>query len=486
MLAALPPLTDKQGIALLAQGNELLFGGAAGGGKSHLMRIIAVVTACMVPDCQVYLFRRKFSDLYANHMDGPSGFYSLLRPLIEAKRVKINSSSNEILFWNGAKIHLCHCQHEKDMVNYQGAEIHLLLMDELTHFTEKIYRFLRNRVRLGALKVPKAYQQVIPRGLPAIFCGSNPGSVGHNWVRRTFVKFYERTHSLAPRRQTKEEGGMLRQYIPAKLSDNPIMAITDPNYADRLSGLGSPELVKAMLDGDWNIVAGGVFDDLWQPSVHVLPRFRIPTSWSIDRSFDWGSTHPFSVGWWAYSDGQVPARVPKPDGTTYEFLPPKGSMIRLYEWYGTDEIGTNKGLRLGSSEIALTIKEIEASLLESEWIRCTPEAGPADNQIRNVIDGQSDSIEKKMADQGVYWLESDKKPGSRVNGVQLARDRMRDNMLYVMDCCKASIEIIPTLSRDDNNVEDVDPEQEDHIWDEWRYAVLNSANRISTELKVGW
>ena len=69
-------------------------------------------------------------------------------------------------------------------------------------------------------------------------------------------------------------------------------------------GLGSPDLVKAMLQGDWNIVSGGALDDLWRSDVHVLPRFRIPFSWRLDRTFDWGSSTPFSVGWWAEANGE--------------------------------------------------------------------------------------------------------------------------------------------------------------------------------------
>ena len=125
------------------------------------------------------------------------------------------------------------------------------------------------------------------------------------------------------RQVEKTEGGMTRQYIPAKLKDNPTLAKNDPDYADRLSALGTPELVRAMLDGDWDIVAGGMFDDVWKKDVHIIEPFRIPKTWIVDRSFDWGSSRPFSVCWWAESDGTeaTPGRRQQAD------IPPKNSFF---------------------------------------------------------------------------------------------------------------------------------------------------------------
>jgi len=101
---------------------------------------------------------------------------------------------------------------------------------------------------------------------------------------------------------------MLRQFIPALMTDNPSL---DHDYSGKLEGLGDPALVKAMRDGDWNIVAGGMFDDLWTPSVHIVRSFEIPYSWKINRGFDWGSSKPFSVLWFAESDG---TDITYPDG----------------------------------------------------------------------------------------------------------------------------------------------------------------------------
>ena len=315
-------LHERQTEAFLTEATELLYGGAAGGGKSHLMRVASIAWCVDIPGLQVYIFRRLSDDLHKNHMEGHSGFPALLASWIEGGHVKINWSKNFIEFWNGSKIHLCHCQYEKDVIKYQGAQIHVLLIDELTHFTEKIYRYLRGRCRLGGLKVPERYRGLFPR----IVCGSNPGGVGHNWVKASFI-------DIAPPKTITQmppkEGGKRRQYIPARLDDNPSMAESDPDYADTLEGLGNPELVRAMKDGDWDIVAGGMFDDLWSRPVHVLAPFAIPSSWRIDRGFDWGSSKPFSVVWFAESDGTA---ATMPDGSQRHF--PRGSIFAISEWYG--------------------------------------------------------------------------------------------------------------------------------------------------------
>jgi len=126
----------KQTLCLTSKATEILYGGAAGGGKSHCMRTLAIGYAGFIPNIQVYLFRRKTEDLKKNHLYGKNGFLNILSPLIEKRIVKINESTGKIAFKNGSMIHLCHCQHEKDVYNYQGAEIDILLIDELTHFTD--------------------------------------------------------------------------------------------------------------------------------------------------------------------------------------------------------------------------------------------------------------------------------------------------------------------------------------------------------------
>lgn len=454
-------LHHKQGKAFTSEATEILYGGAAGGGKSHLMRVSAIAWCIAISGLQVYLFRRTYPDLWKNHMEGPGAFPALLADWVQTGMVKINTGVNQIKFWNGSKIHLCHCQYQKDVINYQGAEIHVLMIDELTHWEANMYRFLRGRLRLGGLPLPPHLKDTFPR----VLCGANPGGIGHNWVKLDFVD------SQAPMAMTKQpatEGGLVRQYIPARLQDNSTLMENDPNYAERLAGLGNPALVRAMLLGDWNIVSGGMFDDLWDEECHALVPFEIPKSWRIDRTFDWGSSKPFSVGWWAESDG---TEVELADGRKRTF--PKGTLIRIAEWYGWNG-KANEGLKMSDSGVASGIYRMEEQL----GIRPRVHAGPADSSIFDETNG--DSPAKVHERHRVTWTKSDKSPGSRKRGWQLMRGRlqaalkspMEEPGLFVFNTCRQFIRTVPTVPRSTIDPDDVDTHAEDHVCDETRYRVL--------------
>jgi hypothetical protein len=452
-------LHKAQGRVIQSQAREILYGGAAGAGKSHLLRILALTVCFNVPGAQVYLFRRTYPDLWQNHMTGNMGFPALLAPWIEMGVCAINWGKNQIRFRNGATIHLSHCQHEKDVFGFQGAEIHLLLFDELTHFTASIYRFLRSRVRVTNLDVPARWSHLVPR----IVAGSNPGGRGHDWVKAAFI-------SPAPPgeiwRTPDTEGGMDRQFIAARLADNPTLALSDPDYVKRLYGLGSPELVEAMLDGNWDIVSGGALSDLWRRERHVIKPFLIPPSWRISRALDWGSSTPFSVGWWAESDG-TEADIPGKGRMTW----PRGTFFRIGEWYGAKPNGD--GLRLTSSQLADGILEREKKL----GIAGRVKPGPADNQIFASTDGPS--IHDKMQVRGIRFTESDKSPGSRKIGLELIRERLQATLklpmeepgLMIFDRCTAWIDTVPVLSRDESDTDDVAKCASDHAYDETRYML---------------
>lgn len=457
----LKTLHPKQLLAFYSVATEILYGGAAGGGKSHLFRVMAILWAKLIPGIQIYLFRREFPDLWKNHMDGPTSFPVMLAPLIEAGLCKINYSDHYIKFSNGSTIYLCHCQHEKDMWGYQGSEMHILIVEEVTQFTAKIYRYLRSRVRLGAMaaNIPAKWRGLFPR----VVCGGNPGGIGHNWVKTTWIDF-------APPLDIKKavgDGGFLRQFIPAKLEDNPTL-LEDEGYEERLSAIGEAALVRAMRDGDWDIVAGGMFDDVWRPETHAIKPFDIPRTWKIDRSFDWGSSKPFAVGFWAESDG---TEATLDDGTKKAW--PRGTLFRIGEIYGWNG-NPNEGCKKLAVEVA---RDIKAYQKDVPWGgRVVP--GPADNAVFDAENGVC--IADDMAKLGVGWERSDKSPGSRKTGWEAMRKRfkaahkhpMEDPGLFTFDTCRQFIRTVPTLPRDEKKTDDVDTHAEDHIGDETRYRVL--------------
>lgn len=450
-------LHEKQGVAFQSPATEILYGGAAGGGKSHLMRVAAIVWCTQIAGLQVYLFRRIRDDLVKNHIEGPKGFRAMLAPWELAGLCKI--VEDEIRFWNGSKIYLCHCKDEKDRYKYLGAEIHVLLVDELTTFTATIYRFLRGRVRaVGLPTLPAEYAGCFPR----ILCGSNPGSIGHQWVKAAFI---DNAAPLEIVRQPDSEGGMLRQYIPAKLSDNPSMAQDDPGYDARLGGLGNAELVRAMRDGDWDIVVGAFFTE-WSRKLHVIRPCSLPEHWARFRVMDWGSYRPFSVGWYAVSDGELS-----------QF--PRGALIRYREWYGvrTHQDGgfePNVGLKLTAAQVRDGIVDrSRGEKYVNDW---------ADPAIFSR-DGGPSIAERMLPTKdrpGIVWSRADNARVARagaMGGWDQVRERLIGEdgrpMIYVFDTGGHLIRTLPALQHDELRPEDVDTEQEDHAPDELRYACMS-------------
>ncbi len=451
-------LHPKQTFVLESEATEILFGGAAGGGKSHLLRIIAIICGLYIPNVQIYLFRRLSPDLQANHMDGESGFRNVLAPLVASGDVRI--VEDEIRFKNGAKIHLSHCQHEKDMYKYQGAEIHILLMDELTHFTETIYRFLRNRVRMPPA-VPDVVREIFGENftLPKIICGSNPGNIGHTFVKQTFIDM------LTPyevKQMPPEEGGMLRQYVPALLEDNPTLVMNDPGYEMRLQGLGSPDLVKAMRYGLWDITAGAALEKLRRDK-HMIRNFEVPQEWTKFMVMDWGSSKPFSVGWYCVVDDNTTLKA---KDEWPEKLIPRGALIRYREYYGWNG-KPNEGCRLESGAVAKAILEMEEDAGEEMDYRVGDAAMWAEH------DGPS--VQQKMyeATEGRFLMEQSKK-GRSGNFEEIRARIVGDDdgpMFYATIGCKHFWRTVPDLQLDARHPEKgPDTEQEDHVYDDVQYA----------------
>lgn len=435
------------------------------------MRVAALIWCSEIRGLQVYLFRRLHEDLVKNHMEGPSGFRTLLAPWVSAGFVKI--VENEIRFWNGSRIYLCHCQHEKDRFKYLGPEIHVLIIDELTHFTEVIYRFLRNRVRMVGIEIPAKYKGLFPR----IVSGSNPGNIGHQWVKASFI---DNADDLAVRSMSKTEGGMRRQFIRAKLEDNPSMMEDDPDYESRLEGLGNAALVKAMRWGDWDVIEGAFFEN-FDAQKHVLRPVPLPDQWMRFRAGDWGSAKPFSFGWYAVASDDWK----HPDG----LVVPRGALIKYREWYGVNTApdGTfvaDKGVKLNADKVAIGILEREGAVFNDQgaMISRATEAvrhGVLDPAAFHVISGPS--IAETMGKRGVHFTAADNKrvaAQGAIGGWDQVRTRLDGDadgraMLFFFSTCKHSIRTIPALQHDENRAEDVMTASEDHAGDETRYACMS-------------
>lgn len=424
---------DKQNILHQSAANEILFGGAAGPGKSVALRMEGLRWALRVPNIQIYLFRRTFPELERNHII-PS-----LAEFPHPKLCKWNDQKKRWAFPHGAILHMCHCQYEKDVFDYQGAEIHLLLIDELTSFTEFIYDYLRARVRC-TLDIPPNWRHKIP----GIICASNPGGIGHRFVKKRWVDYAEPLEIVeAP----AKEGGMFRQYIPAVLEDNPSLMEMDPGYVARLDGLPEPYRT-AYKEGRWDIFIGQMFG--FDEKYHVINPMPVPDNVPLYMTFDWGFGKPYSTGWW-WVDG---------DGRLYRFT----------ELYGVMPGQIDAGLRQTDEEIAEEIIKHEKS--QGIWGRrivrlSDPTCFNKKADYRGG--GQGPSTAEVFARAGLVLTPGDP---SRILKIRQFHQRLRvfkDGrmpMLVIYRGCEAFIRTIPLLQPDPNNIEDCDTRMEDHPYDE--------------------
>lgn len=254
-------VTRKQKLFIDSTESEVLFGGAAGGGKSYGQAVDALLFALEYPGSKQLILRRTFAELDKSLIRTTLGLYP-------KEIYSFNSSTHTGRFKNGSLIDFGYCATENDVYQYQSAEYDVIRFDELTHFTESQYVYLLSRVR-GVGNIPKQVKS-----------STNPGGIGHGWVKARFVDPSPYGKSFMG------EDGMKRIFIPSLLSDNKFLSEGDPGYRQRLLALPERER-KALLYGDWNIFEGQYFTE-FNPTIHVIDPFEIPRSWRKYRTIDYG------------------------------------------------------------------------------------------------------------------------------------------------------------------------------------------------------
>lgn len=373
---------------------------------------------------------------------------------------KYNESAHVWKFPDGEELLFRYIERKADYWSYHGHEYPWIGWDELTNWASSdCYDIMRSCCRSSKPGVPRKYRAT-----------ANPHGPGHHWVKARFI-------DAAPRGVvTTDEHGNQRVTLHGHWSENRFLAENDPEYVNRLleATQDDPDQQAAWVDGSWDVAAGTFFGAVWSRKHHVLDPFEIPASWRIDRAFDWGSSKPFSVGWWAESDGS-PVKVRNPvTGAMEQRTFARGSLFRVGEWYGCQPKKPNTGLYMSGDEIGRGIIERQ----KNRWPGRVIHPGPADSSIFDVQDGHciADSFKKA----GVTWLPANKGPGSRKNGWELIRERLGNAKrhpqekpgLYVFSDCLDFIRTVPMMPRDEKKPDDVDTTAEDHAGDETRYRVL--------------
>jgi len=236
-----------------------------GGGKSFGQLIDALLYALTYPKSKQIIFRRTYPEL----------FQSIIRASLELYPREICEYKESKKYWifkNGSIIDFGYCQYENDVYQYQSAEYDVIRFDELTHWTEFMYVYLISRCR-GTNGYPKHIKST-----------TNPGGVGHAWVKARFIDVGEpnKIHEIA-----LENGQKTTViFIPSFVQDNIFMMQSDPDYINRLELLPEKEK-QALLYGDWDIFDGQFFTE-FDRKLHVCSPFKIPSDWRIFRTRDYG------------------------------------------------------------------------------------------------------------------------------------------------------------------------------------------------------
>ena len=440
--------TQVQATAHGVMVDELLFGGAAGGGKSRWGRAEAVRMATLVPGSRSIIFRRTFPDLQRSVV-GP------LKEEIPQAIATYHSTNHEWTFANGSVIELAYLRRLDDVLAYQGAEYTLVVFEELTQFAEYQYKYMVSRLRAGG-KVKTRLQELGWR--PRIIGTTNPGGPGHHWVKGRFIDPAPPLTRFRVPASLDEPNPMVRCYVPARVVDNPHV---DDSYRERLEALGG-NLGRALLEGDWDVLEGVRFDQ-WRREHHVIRPEQLPipvVGPPRAVGVDYGLSAPFAALWGAkLADDLIVVyrELYKPRLTPRE----QAELILASE--AVDERRPER--------------PIPVALDPATWAR-NPDQ-PVGKPLR-PDEPPPGSIAAAYRER--FGGQLVKARNERVGGWALIDEHLRIRedgfpRLLVYDTCPELIRTLPSLPRSNTNPEDVDTHAEDHLPDALRYLLQQLAGK---------
>jgi len=433
----------------------LLFGGAMGGGKSYFLRWFAarfllrisaekgLKNVSVMLACEDYpsLKDRQLSKIMIEFPDYLGKFHSDHKVYVACFLMRPEYGEGVICFRN-----------LDDPSKYQSAEFAAILIDELTKNTYQNFNDLRTRLRWPGLTDMEC----------PFVAGTNPGGIGHGWVKQLWMDKVFPIEWIKP-----IDYRSTFKYIPSLADDNPFL---DESYWKMLETL-PPMMRKAYRYGDWEIFIGQAFPELARHT-HSYKKadFLVPSYSFILQTMDWGFGAPFSVGWW-HTDN---------DGRLYRFA----------EWYGWSGMA-NEGLRLTDESIADGILEREAQLgLQGKTI--IRKAGPdCFNKKPNYKGGgQGPSTAEVFKGKGLILSPAD--PDRKLK-IRQFRERLRPAdydgnpvtpMMLIEEGCEHFFRTMGGLVNDKNNIEDVDTDGEDHVYDEACHACMSRPMSVLHQPKI--
>ena len=420
-------MTRRQKAFYEADADEVLFGGAAGGGKSHGQVLDALLCALKYPRSKQLILRRTFSELDKSIIRTVLGMYP-------KEIFRFNASAHIGKFTNGSLIDFGYIAHEKDVYQYQSTEYDIIRFDELTHFTETQYTYLLTRIR-GVNGYPKQIKST-----------TNPGGVGHAWVKERFID------PAPPDTLFRGAGGLNKIFLPARVQDNPRLMESDLGYIDRLGALSSENERRALLYGDWDFFEGQYFNE-FRRDVHVCDPFEIPSHWRRYRAIDYG-LDMFACLFVAVS----------PAGEAY-----------VYRECGGKDITIGDAARL-ANEKTLRDEQIYATLAPPDLWGRSQESG---RSRATLFYDAGLNLTKSSNDRESGWL--------AIKELFATRGASGVPRLHIFSNCRELIRCIPALVRDPKNPTDcaTEPHEFTHFPDALRYFANFwwRPNRVDEEKK---
>lgn len=441
---------------LAATEREVLYGGAAGGGKSYAL-LADPLRYAHIPQSRKLLVRKTNDELrelvFKSKEMYPRAF----------KGAKWKQQESTWVFPSGAEIWFTYLDRDEDALRYQGQAFNWIGFDELTHWaTPFAWNYLRSRLRTTRDDLPLSMRAT-----------TNPGNAGAWWVRELFIDaapwntpFWARDLDTGkilrypPDHAKAGEPLFLRRFIPARLTDNPYLTKSGEYEANLLS---LPEHQRRMLlEGDWDVVEGAAFPE-FRRSVHVCEPFDIPTGWMRFRAADWGYSSPACCLWFAVDW----------DGTIYVYR----------EIYVKKKNAEEFGQLILDAEYAENIRHAK---LDGSCFAKRGDMGPTPGEYMNKM--------------GLRWQMADRSPGSRKASKLEVHRRLsvretgiplQDNDgktlydeeglpliekkpgLVIFSNCTNLIRTLPVLPLDKKTLEDVDTDAEDHAYDALRYGLAS-------------
>ncbi len=413
--------TAKQEAFLNAREDEVLYGGAVGGGKSEALLMFSILRRTMIPRSRGLILRRTYPELEMTHIRRSKEL------LLHGGGVRYSEQHKRWLFPNGSILQFGYAERYDDLLRYQSAEFEDVCIDEASQFTEQEYLFLMSRLR------------TTKRGVRCLMrLASNPGGIGHAWLKRRFVDVARDATYRDP------ETGLTRRYIPATLDDNP--HIDKAAYERRLAAM--PDDLRRMYRyGEWDVFAGQVFAEFAR-TVHVVDPFPLPGWWRRWLANDPGYAEHFAWYWFAADD----------EGNVY-----------VYREY-TNEPGE----RVPYSQQAARVVELtggeqlEFCVVGLDAFNRHPETGKA------IVDYYREGGLQLPFLRAVHGPDSRKLRAATLHEylkVEKAGDGAPRARLRVFATCRKLIETLPMLTADPRDPEAVAKTGLDHWYDALTYGL---------------